>query len=90
MTKIDRAAVRVAIAEVRAQQDHTERRSLEHEELGRRMTILCCIQAHSRGRLHMTKLTKAFWKYTNAPIEQVTLADQAEIIGEAFDEFALT
>lgn len=60
------------------------------EALGLRMTILCSILAHARGKLHVHKLTKRWSKYTppiGGPIEALTLEDQERLIGDHWREF---
>jgi hypothetical protein len=62
----------------------------EFESLGLRMTVLCCILAHARGRLHVQKLTKRWARYAppiGGPIELLTVEDQARLIGDQWEEF---
>ena len=66
----------------------------EFDALSTRMTVLCCILNHSKGRLHLIKLTKAHGYYPGIlrhgcadPVPEFTLEHQVKLIGDEWLAF---
>ena len=60
----------------------------EFDSLSYRMTMLCCILNHAKGKLHMQKLLDKDDVY-GWEFDPMTLKAQAAIIGSAWEEFAV-
>lgn len=58
-------------------------------EIKARATVLCCIRAQMRGRLHLKKCTKSHSPLGLPPMETFTLDDQVKLIGERWKEFEM-
>jgi hypothetical protein len=43
-------------------------------------TLECCARAHARGKLHMSKCTRAHARLGLPPMPVFTLADQAQLL----------
>jgi hypothetical protein len=71
----------------------------EFNRLSHRMTKLCCILAHAKGELHMTRVSKetaAMYGMINGGqhdlsgvIEKVTMPQQAKVFGTMWEEYIL-
>lgn len=59
----------------------------ELDQLSAEMTVLCCILNHSKGRLHMNKLTKSHPYYNSLEIEEFTFEDQADLIKDHYKKY---
>jgi len=71
----------------------------EFLRLSRKMTQLCCILAHAKGGLHMTKVSKEtaamYGMIEDVPsgqsgvIDDVTMEQQAKVFGDMWKEYIL-
>lgn len=69
----------------------------EFSRLSHKMTQLCCMLAHAKGELHMTKVSKetaAMYKMIDGgrvdlsgPPEIVTMEQQAKVFGTMWEEY---
>jgi hypothetical protein len=57
-------------------------------QLKSRATLLYCIAAQARGRLHLRTCLKAHARLGLPPIAAFTREDQAKLIGERWKEYA--
>lgn len=57
-------------------------------DLKARATLLYCIAAHARGRLHFTKCLRSHARLGLPTLESLTVADQERFIGERWAEFS--
>ena len=73
--------------EVEARKEWRKLRS-EFDSLSYRMTILCCILNHAKGKLHMSKLLDRNDLY-GYETDNMTLELQEAIVGNAWKEFIL-
>jgi hypothetical protein len=53
-------------------------------------TLLCAIQAHRRGRLHLRRCVKSHAHLGLPRLEALTLDDQARFIGERWAAYSAT